>query len=533
MARLIQRHDGNPHVSPSMREIALAENPQAVDFAHRLITARIDVVILLTGVGTRHLVAAIERHVDRDRFLSALTDTITIARGPKPVAALKEFGIQPTFRAPEPNTWRELLQTIDQHVPVAGQHVALQEYGESNPSLTAGLEARGATVEPVKVYQWDVPEDTGPLQQNIRDLIDGKIDVALFTAAIQVTNLYRVAEQLGMADQLHTALSRTVVASIGPTTSERLRKAGLSVDIEPEHSKMGHLVSAAAEKSAALLNRKNRLATALHDRPERDAQQDRAQPYYDSLFLKACRGEPVERTPIWLMRQAGRYMNEYREVRAKTTFLDLCKNPDLCAEVAITAMNRLGVDAAIIFSDLLPILEPMGIDLEYAKGEGPVIHNPIREAPDVDRVVELESVDALHFVMETVRITRQQMPSHLPLIGFAGAPFTLASYTIEGGGSRSYLHTKTLMYRDPGAWDELMSRLVRGVTIYLNAQIAAGVQAVQIFDSWAGCLSPDDYRRYVLPHSQTLIAGVTRGTPVIHFATGNPALYPLPKRAAT
>jgi uroporphyrinogen decarboxylase len=145
----------------------------------------------------------------------------------------------------------------------------------------------------------------------------------------------------------------------------------------------------------------------------------------------------------------------------------------------------------------------------------------------VDRVLELESVDALHYVMETVQITRAQMPADLPLIGFAGAPFTLASYTIEGGGSRNYLHTKTLMYRDQGAWDALMARLVGSITKYLNAQIAAGVQLVQIFDSWAGCLSPDDYRRFVLPHSQQLIASITRGIPVIHFATGNPALYPL------
>ncbi len=220
-------------------------------------------------------------------------------------------------------------------------------------------------------------------------------------------------------------------------------------------------------------------------------------------------------------------MKEYRAVREKTTFLELCKDPSLCAEVAITAANRLGVDAAIIFSDLLPILEPMGLDLEYAQGEGPVIHNPIREGRDVDRVLELESVDALHYVMETVQITRAQMPADLPLIGFAGAPFTLASYTIEGGGSRNYLHTKTLMYRDQGAWDALMARLVGSITKYLNAQIAAGVQLVQIFDSWAGCLSPDDYRRFVLPHSQQLIASITRGIPVIHFATGNPALYPL------
>ena len=168
----------------------------------------------------------------------------------------------------------------------------------------------------------------------------------------------------------------------------------------------------------------------------------------------------------------------------------------------LTAVDRLGVDAAIIFSDLLPMLEPMGMDLEFAHGEGPVIHNPVREAADVDRVVELEDVDALDFVMETVRLTRAGLPPEIPVIGFAGAPFTLASYVIEGGASRSYLHTKTLMYRDEAAWDALMARLARSVTRYLNAQIAAGAQAVQLFDSWVGCLGPDDYRRYVLPYAR-------------------------------
>jgi uroporphyrinogen decarboxylase len=227
------------------------------------------------------------------------------------------------------------------------------------------------------------------------------------------------------------------------------------------------------------------------------------------------------------MRQAGRYMAEYREVRAKTTFLELCKNPALCAEVMITAVNRLGVDAAIIFSDLLPMLEPMGIELEFAHGEGPVIHNPVRESADVDRVLELENVDALDFVMETVRQTRAGLDAAIPLIGFAGAPFTLASYVIEGGASRSYLHAKTLMYRDEGAWHELMGRLARSVTRYLNAQIAAGAQAVQLFDSWVGCLGPDDYRRYVLPHTRSIIEGLSPGAPAINFATGNPALLPL------
>lgn len=254
-------------------------------------------------------------------------------------------------------------------------------------------------------------------------------------------------------------------------------------------------------------------------------------PCDDGPFMKAARCERASRVPIWLMRQAGRYMAEYRAVREKTTFLELCKNPALSAEVMLTAVERLGVDAAIIFSDLLPILAPMGLDLEFTADEGPAIHNPVRSPEDVDRVRELQSLDGLDFVMETVRLTRAGLRDDLPVLGFAGAPFTLASYAIEGGASRSYRRTKTLMYSDPGAWDALMGRLARAVALYLNGQIDAGAQAVQLFDSWVGCLGPDDYRRYVLPHSRAAIEAVRPGVPVIHFGTGNPALLPLFREA--
>ena len=250
-----------------------------------------------------------------------------------------------------------------------------------------------------------------------------------------------------------------------------------------------------------------------------------------SLMMRACRCEPVERTPVWLMRQAGRYLPEYRSVRAKVGFLELCKNPALSAEVMIATVNRLGVDAAIIFSDLLPILEPMGMDLEFTAGEGPVIHNPIRAAAEVERLKELDDLDRLSFVMDVVRATRAGLDDSIPVIGFAGAPFTLASYCIEGGGSRSWLHTKTLMYRDKAAWHDLMGRLARAVSRYLVAQLDAGAQIVQVFDSWVGCLSPDDYRRYVLPHSRTALAEAAKRAPTIHFATGNPALLPLLREA--
>jgi uroporphyrinogen decarboxylase len=249
--------------------------------------------------------------------------------------------------------------------------------------------------------------------------------------------------------------------------------------------------------------------------------------WFNSLLMKAARREPTERTPIWLMRQAGRYMPDYRELRQKTTFLELCKNPDLCAEVMLSTVERLGVDAAIIFSDLLLILEPMGIGLEFSAGEGPVLHGPIRTAADVDRLAELETIEPLGYVIETVRKTRAGLPEHLPLIGFAGAPFTLAAYAIEGGSSREFRLAKTLMLTDTGAWDALMGRLSRAITLYLNAQIDAGAQVVQLFDSWVGCLGVDDYRHYVLPHTRSVIEALRPDVPVIHFATGNPALLPL------
>jgi uroporphyrinogen decarboxylase len=525
MARLIERHGGVPHVSPSMREAPLAENRAAIDFAHQLITGQISIVIFLTAVGFKHLIAAVERHIDRQRFLDALADITTICRGPKPAVVMKEYGLTPTHRVPEPNTWRELLTTIDQHVPVASQTVAIQEYGKANPSLVAGLEARGAHVLSIPVYTWELPEDCGPLETNVRALAAGELDVILFTSANQATNLLRVAERLDLEEQVRGRMRETVVASVGPTTSEALRDLELSVDIEPEHPKMGPLVATAARRSAELRQRKLRISTLFSD-PSSDVL-DKQAPWYNSPFMKACRLEPTDVTPVWLMRQAGRYMAEYREVRAKTTFLELCKNPQLCSEVMCTAVKRLGVDAAIIFSDLLPILEPMGLDLEFAQGEGPVIHNPVRDGADVDRVLELENIDSLHFVTETVRQTRADLPEDIPLIGFAGAPFTLASYAIEGGSSRNYLHTKTLMYRDEGAWRALMERFVRAVTLYLNAQIAAGAQCVQLFDSWAGCLGPDDYRRYALPYVREIIAGIVPGVPVINFGAGNPALLPL------
>jgi uroporphyrinogen decarboxylase len=251
----------------------------------------------------------------------------------------------------------------------------------------------------------------------------------------------------------------------------------------------------------------------------------------ESRFLKACRREPVDTTPVWIMRQAGRYLPEYMAVRRGVTFIELCKRPDLAAEVTLSAQRALGVDAAILFADLLPILEPMGIELEYAQGEGPVIHNPVRTGRDVDRVVEVPDMEALSFVFETVARVRRDLPANIPLIGFAGAPFTLASYVIEGGGSKNYLATKRLMYTDAGAWRTLMERLSASLVRYLRRQIEEGCQAVQLFDSWAGCLSPADYRNYVFPWTKAVIDGLPDDVPVINFLTGNPTLLPMCRAA--
>jgi len=241
-------------------------------------------------------------------------------------------------------------------------------------------------------------------------------------------------------------------------------------------------------------------------------------------FLMACRREPTEYTPIWLMRQAGRYMKEYRSLRRRYSFLQMCKTPDLAAQVTLLPIEAFKLDAAIIFSDILIPLEPMGIELEFIKKEGPVIHHPIRETKQANRLRMIEPEEDLPFLMEAIRIVLRELKGRVPLIGFSGAPFTLASYVIEGGHSANYLLTKSMMYRNRPFWDSLMEKISEMVIRYLNAQVRVGAQALQLFDSWVGCLSPGDYEEYVLPFSKKVIQGIDRGVPLIHFATSSSAL---------
>jgi uroporphyrinogen decarboxylase len=260
---------------------------------------------------------------------------------------------------------------------------------------------------------------------------------------------------------------------------------------------------------------------------------------YNDLFLRAARCEPTDSTPIWMMRQAGRYMPEYRAIREKHGFLEMCRTPELVVEVTLQPVDLIGVDAAILFSDILVVFPGMGLNLEFAKGEGPVIHNPVRSAADVDKLRVSDPIEDTGYVMESIRMLRHELRDKVPLIGFAGAPFTLASYMIEGGSTREYIHCKRLMWEDPEAWDRLMTVASDTVIAYLNAQIDAGAQAVQVFDSWVGYVAPSDYERHVLAHSKRVIAEVSAhgfkvvdgGVPVIHFANGATSMLDLVKQA--
>jgi uroporphyrinogen decarboxylase len=240
----------------------------------------------------------------------------------------------------------------------------------------------------------------------------------------------------------------------------------------------------------------------------------------NSRFLKACRREPVDATPVWFMRQAGRYMAEYRALREDHSLLDICRTPDLATEVTLQPVRRIEVDAAILFSDLLLPLAPMGIPFDFVKGEGPSIERPIQTADDIDRLKVVEPHETLRYVLDAIRQVQRELAGRVPLIGFAGAPFTLASYAIEGGHSSSFARTKSLMYGDPPAWHRLCEKFATVVAKYLIAQIDAGVDAVQVFDSWVGALSPADYREFALPHTRRIFDAIGRRVPTIHFGTG-------------
>ena len=372
-------------------------------------------------------------------------------------------------------------------------------------------------------------------------LLDGlageDVAVLLLTEPAHIRALFGRAAATGRVEALLDAVRQVAVGSASPACTDVWRSHHLSVDFEPDGTGGEALVSGMARLAGYLVNKKR---TAVDGGVDTSYWQRidmrwhfESDPYGtrgESAFLRACRREPTEYTPIWLLRQAGRYQRAYRELKSDLDFLDMCKTPELTAEITLMAVERLGVDAAILFADILPLLQPMGFHLEYVAGQGPVIHNPIRSGRAVDQLEEA-GPEFQHFVYEAIRMVLPALPPHIPLIGFAGAPFTLAAYAIEGQSSRDFRHLKTFMHSDPGAWHAFMAKLARAVTAYLNEQIKAGVHAVQLFDSWAGCLSPDDYRTFVLPHTGYVFSHLRPGVPTIHFGVGTGSLLELMREA--
>ncbi len=523
MAGLVRVQGGVPMLAPSMKEVPLENNTHVFSFAEKLFSGQIEVLILLTGVGVKSLVDVLETRWPRESVLDALRKTTIVPRGPKPVRVLNEWKVPFALTVPEPNTWREIISTLDantEKVPLKGRVVAVQEYGVTNEEFISALQARGAEVLRVPVYRWALPDDLGPLENAVRETATGRMDVAIFTTAVQIEHLLQVAQRLGLDKKVLEAFKAMAIASVGPDCSEALRARGIGVDIEPESPKMGPLVVACAAEAEGIIKAKRMkegdcsvevLQGTLAVMADEDLRQ--------SPFLKACRREKTDFTPVWLMRQAGRYMKDYRDVREKMTFLELCKNPALCAEVTVHAQKKIGADAAIIFSDILLPFEPMGLGLDYVKGDGPSVARPVREKKDVDGLRDADPVRTLSYVYDAIKITRASLDADIPLIGFAGAPFTLASYMIEGGASKDFILAKNFMAADEGLWKALMDKIVKAGIQHLNAQADAGCQALQIFDSWAGILTPEEYRRYALPYSRALIRGLKKGVPVIHFGT--------------
>jgi len=539
--KLISYHGGVPRVAPSMREIPLSQSTDALNFAKNLIAGKFDIVILMTGVGTRALLKAVTTKYPEKEFIKALKKTTIVARGPKPIAALREMGLKANIIVPEPNTWRDILITLDTEIKLKGKRIAVQEYGIPNREFINSLRKEGAKVTPVPIYKWALPENLEPLKDAIKSIKNSKEDISLFTSSQQIYHLFEIASRDGSQDELKEGFKKIVIASIGPTTSETLNRFGLSPDYEPDSPKMGNLIREMARVGNELVRKKrtafkNGVDTNIW-RPvdmvwSKGSQKKRKEITNNSVFMKACRLEATDNTPVWLMRQAGRYMREYREIRSEVSFLELCKTPELAAEVTLSAVDRLGVDAAIIFADILLIVESLGVGLEFSKGEGPRIKRPVRSGKAVDRINDFDP-ESLQYVYDALKITRRALDPEKALIGFAGAPFTVASYMIEGGGSRNYENTKGLMYKDPGAWHTMMEKLSIATASYLNNQIKAGADAVQLFDSWVGCLSRDDYKEFVLPYMKKLISNIDKDAPVIHFGTGTGALLDLIKESGS
>ncbi len=511
MERLVEKLGGNALVAPTLKEIPLSDNWHAFEFFEKLEQGLYDLLILMTGVGTRTLLKVLETQFPKDRILAALSKTRVVVRGPKPTSVCKMNGIPIAVTVPPPNTWQEILQILSEEDLLRGKKAALLEYGRSDLNFREELRERGALVDPIQVYSWGLPDDTTPIRRAIEEILAGRVDLLLQTSAVQIDHFLGQVRSVQEELSLRRALQRVAIFSIGPTTSANLREKQLFPDVEVFPNKWEILIEEAARLGSEVVRKKRQradhawvrlslepLLTSDERRATSDGSERRATSHDpDSPMMRACRRQPNITVPIWLMRQAGRYMQEYQLGRQGIEFLQLCKTPELVAQVTLDAVERLGVDAAIIFSDILVIVEPMGVPLEFKENLGPLIGTPVRTPEDIQGLKSFEPREKLNFVMEGIRLVRRQLHPRIPLIGFAGAPFTIAAYLIEGKGSRNYIPTKLLMHEDPESWHLLMEKITAATIPYLAAQVEAGCQILQLFDSWVGCLSPEDYREYV------------------------------------
>ncbi len=518
MEDLILHHGGKPLIAPAMREMHPEENKEAYVFFERLREGLIDILVLVSETGTRAFFQALEAQFPQSHITKALKRCVLVSCDPHLPKVLAEYGLKASIKIPELKNWREIPSAL---ADVKDKRVAVQEFGFSNLDLLRNLRALGAKeVESVPIQLWALPDNTKPLVQLIESIIKGKVAITLFTSGYQVHNLVQLAENLGRLESLMAAFPRVVVGSVGTSVTETLQGHGFTVDFEPDQHNMASLVREAARRGQELHEFKSHMTLEVSAAPKKPFR------IPDNLFMKACRREPAYRPPIWIMRQAGRYLPEYQKIRSKVSFLELCKTPELAAEATVSAQEVLGVDAAILFADILLITEPLGFQLEFAEKGGPVIRNPFRGSSDLKRLREVNAKKDLGYVMEAVRIIRSRLKPDIPLIGFAGAPFTVASYLLEGGASKDFAQTRTLLSEGISAWDDFMIRIVKATVSYLNAQVDAGAQALQLFDSWVGILTPDEYKRLVLPFLQILISGLKPGVPIIYFGIHTEPFYP-------
>ena len=449
-----------------LKDGASRTNRDHADFANRVLTGDIDTVVFVTGAGTRAIIESALQTAPRQRFLDGLSDVRTVAGSSAAMQVLQEFGIQSTVSVVAGSAeqrgsndpadlavWRQILIAVDRQGSSVNQNIALEKTADQS-SLIAGLESRGARLTPLSAFCDKVPNNPSAAIDLFERIDAGEYHGLIFCDAASTARFVFLAERFGRVRLTNHLLDDHLVICQTADAAEILRDHGFALDYVLKAASPVAVVAEIGDNLASIQKQKHLIRINMSGPATSPA--DPQAPWYNNPFMKACRGEPTDVTPIWMMRQAGRYMSEYREVRSKISFLDLCANSQLCSEVMCTAVSRLGVDAAIIFSDLLPILVPMGSDLEFVKGDGPVIHNPVRTNADIDAIKVLESNEPLQFVMDTVSQTRNDLPADMPLIGFSGAPFTLASYMIEGGSSRNYHNTKKIMYGDPAAWHCLL-----------------------------------------------------------------------------